>query len=282
MTRTAALTSMLLAAILGGVLALGPPQAAFACSAGSDWDPAAESEVVIAGRVTDMALAPEVGGRGPTPEVQAVWLTFEVDRYLKAAGGTTLTAVDTSSVAFLDGQTPEQMARFEGAQYWGSGGACGALNEDPRGRYAVLGLMRLDDGTLRTNLLTTFAWGDGPDDPRILEGIARAEAAIAATPETTPAPRPAATGHGPGIAIRTADVSAPTSEQTWPARLGWSLAALGGAGVLAWCAIRLEGRSRSSVGHRFPRLYGNRDPNRTEHLLAGPRQRSLPRYARRP
>jgi len=171
--------------------ALVVPRTVDACSAGEDWDAIAESDVIIAGRVADMRLAPEYEGFG-TPQTIGVWVDFEVDRYFKGTGASTLSALDAASVTFMDNQTPEQRAAFEGAQYWGSGGACGALNGDPRGEYWVTGLY-LHEGVYRTNLLLLFGAGvigDGPDDPAVVERIEALEERLG------PGVTPATTGHG--------------------------------------------------------------------------------------
>ena len=59
------------------------------------------------------------------------------------------------------------------AQWSGSGGACGALNEDPTGMYVVFGLSRTEQGFLRTNLLTTFWLDERPYDPALLSASER-------------------------------------------------------------------------------------------------------------
>lgn len=110
----------LLAAVMVGVALASMPRTALACSAGLDWNPARESEVIIAGRVTGMELAPSIPSRGPVPSTVAVTLTFAVDRYVKGTGPSEVRAIDTSSVTFFKGETAEQMARFEGAQHMGA------------------------------------------------------------------------------------------------------------------------------------------------------------------
>lgn len=203
----------LLAVFLAPAIAL--PRTVVACSAGEDWDAVAESDVIIAGRVADMRLAPEYEGFG-TPHTVGVWVDFEVDRYFKGTGATTLSALDAASVTFMDDQTPQQRAAFEGALYWGSGGACGALNGDPRGQYWVTGLY-LHEGVYQTNLILLFgtgAIGSGPDDPAVVERIEALEDRLG------PGITPATTGHG----------LAPTTDRGVPLALGVvALAILGGA-----------------------------------------------------
>ena len=205
MTTRPSLLAVFAAVLLASALALMPWNAV-ACSTAPGWNPARESEVIIAGRVTRMELASPPSAGDPARSTQPVRLTFAVDRYLKGTGPSALQAIDPSSVTFMNNETPKQMARFEGASYFGASGVCGALHADPRGRYVVFGLSRAADGTLRTNLLLTFGVGSGPTDPVIVEALARAEAALQAVPPVVPptatptvpptAPRPAATGQG--------------------------------------------------------------------------------------
>lgn len=184
----------LLAVLLAPALVL--PRTAEACSAGEDFDAVAESDIIIAGRVVDMRLAresmqPTQPPAGPQA-FAAVWLDFQVDSYFKGDGPSRLSALDGGSVAFMNNETPAERARFEGALYWGGGGSCGTLDDDPRGTYWITGLS-LHEGMYRTNRILLFGTGGigtSPDDPLMLERIATLEDRLG------PRVIPAATGHG--------------------------------------------------------------------------------------
>jgi len=207
----------LLAVLLAPGLVL--PRTVEACSAGEDWDAVAESDVIIAGWVADMSIATEY--EEPSPAVAGpqtfvpVWLDFEVDRYFKGEGGRHLSVLDGASVAFMNNETPAERARFEGALYWGGGGSCGALDDDPRGTYWVTGIAVREDGAHSLHRLMTFAWPTtSASDPSVLEAIAQLEERLG------PGVTPATTGHG----------LAPTTDRGVPLAFAvLALAILGGA-----------------------------------------------------
>lgn len=186
---------------LAGALALGQPRPAHACSAGPDFDPLEGHDVIIAGRATGI----EILGRTGIMTYLNLRITFEVDRYLVGDGPSTLHAFDSRS-----GTPPFELipntAAFEALDlatldvddlgYDGGGGACGALDDDPREHYWVTGLGRGPDGELYMHRLSVLAIGDGPSDPRVLEAIARVEARFGARQVAPPA-----TGSG-GLAAR--------------------------------------------------------------------------------
>ncbi|MHB8377010.1 MAG: hypothetical protein ACYDEB_08655 [Dehalococcoidia bacterium] len=146
------------AAVATGIVAivmqaplLGVPRATEAapltCSAGDPWDPVAHSDVIVAGRIRGYTVLSDVASRGMFLPIE---LRFDVDRTLKGTLGPTDRVVDVASLLPAPADDPTHRP------WAGSAGACGALNHDPTGWYAVLGLHRADDGTLQTNLLTTF------------------------------------------------------------------------------------------------------------------------------
>jgi hypothetical protein len=127
------------------------PRGVYACSAGDDFNPVESSEVVVAGYVTGWD---EVSSPAGPPTYQPVRLTIQVDRMLKGAAQDFLYVYD---VASLINQSQRQMS----GHWAGGGGACGAFDADPKGKYVVLGLSRSsEDGSLRTNRLRTFFVGD--------------------------------------------------------------------------------------------------------------------------
>ena len=143
---------LLLAGALGTVLsALGTftsPLPAYACSAGSDFNPVAASDVIVMGTITDWQALESPPGLGM---FQPIRLTISVDHTFQGSHAPVLEAVDTSSLV------REQIAV---GQWAGSSGACGAFNADPKGRYALMGLVRAEDGSLRTHLMHMFYIGE--------------------------------------------------------------------------------------------------------------------------
>jgi len=140
---------------------------ASACSADEEWDPIAESDVIAGGRIAGWTPAPLAGdARGMFVPVV---LDLRVEHVWKGAVGAPIvdeTSLTAQPVAW-DGETVTAV-RWAWA---GSAGACGALNADPTGMYAVLGLHRQPDGRLRTNLLTTFYIDPRPYDPAGVRGL---------------------------------------------------------------------------------------------------------------
>ena len=187
----------MLAAVIGISLAMWP-RVALACS--GTRDPLTDAVAVVVGRVVRMELAPDITSGGTTG-MASVRLTLDVDRYLLGSGSRAVRVVDSSSVSFLDGQSAVQRANFEGAQYLGASGGCGALTADPRGRYVVWALFPPLPGETdaRVHIYGNLApLSDRADDPAIVAGIEQARGRLAGLAQGSPAgvPRPAATGQG--------------------------------------------------------------------------------------
>ncbi|MEE8338260.1 MAG: hypothetical protein V3R95_09365 [Dehalococcoidia bacterium] len=170
--------------LLAGIAALGAPRAALACS--GNVNPFETLDVIVAGRITDIARAPELDRLSPTGVYQAgafvgIRVTFEVDRYLKGFGPATLITFDAASAYYGNGPG-EQFSEtdLDGLRYAGSSGACGALDEDPRGQYRVAGLFRQPDGSLSMHIFGRFAITDSASDPAIVRAIERAEEELTA------------------------------------------------------------------------------------------------------
>jgi len=175
--------AMLLAVVVGAFvtsIVVTPPRVANACSAGPDFNPAASSELIVAGYITDM----EILGRTGVMTYLDLRMTFEVDQYLYGGGATVLPVFDGVSGVPLSDLVPNTTAfaaldlstlSVDDLGFDGGGGACGALDEDPRGRYWVVGLGRNPEtGRLRMNRLATFAIGSSAADPAVVAGITRA------------------------------------------------------------------------------------------------------------
>ena len=167
-------------ALVGGVLAgVGAPRVQ-ACSAGPDFNPLDGIDVLITGYGADV----EILGKAEVMTYLEVAVTFEVDRYLVGSGPRILRVLDARSAT-----PPRYLIRtstmFEALGVstvsidelvWdGSAGACGGINQDTRGRYWVVGFGRDHAGILQMHLLSNFAMGDGPNDPRVILAIKHVE-----------------------------------------------------------------------------------------------------------
>src|SRR5688572_17187836 len=159
------------------------PEKVYACSTSADFNPVAESDVIVAGRVTHVT----VGDKGIAPGYVQVRFTLQVDRYLKGGGPASIVVVDPRSVMLI-----RPGAGGTGADYlnvpltdiaWaGASGACGILDENPMGRYFAGGLRRTHPDTYDASRPLMFAWGIGPDDPRVVGGIMRAQQLTGSVP----------------------------------------------------------------------------------------------------
>lgn len=144
MTTPRAIPTLILLASLFAAL---PARPAFACSVGPDWNPVAESDIIISGVVTGWQRVPHPAG-SPDMGFDAIRLSIAVEDVLKGEAGGNLAAVDTASL------------HKDTGQWLGSSGACGAFNADPTGLYVFLGLRRAEDGSLRTSLPQMFFIGE--------------------------------------------------------------------------------------------------------------------------
>jgi hypothetical protein len=183
--------------LLGGLVALvllaiqlllAPPT--YACSTGPEFNPVAEADLIVGGRIVGWEELPG-GSNSPFTPIR---LTLEVDQHLKGAASATVTFVDQSSVYSSNGQI-----------VWaGASGSCGAFDSDPTGQYVVLGLDTAPDGGLASNLLLTFFNGAEPSGEAYTRALERltalaerltptAEPATpsAAAPQATATPEPA-------------------------------------------------------------------------------------------
>ncbi|MCH7698877.1 MAG: hypothetical protein IH865_08075 [Chloroflexi bacterium] len=185
-----------------------------ACSAGPDWDPVAESAVVVAGRLTGW----EEVSDDVLPNFKPIRVHMNVDRVYKGPPGLTdISFVDSASLYFT-ASAPEDL------MWAGSSGACGAFDSDPTGVYAVMGLWEAPDGELHAGRLHTFFFGEEPggqDYERALERMASFPAA-AALP---------ALGTGP-------------AQSASPNHLITAVAALGTALLLASLSIRYMSKKK--------------------------------------
>ena len=161
-----------------------------ACSTSEDFDPVAESDLIIAGRmlgfeiieknVVDTEPAEQDKGKGNVGSgFSRIQVEMTVETIYKGAlEGPTITLTEGRSLVVYD---------HEPFHVWaGSSGSCGAFNSDPTGTYAILGLNRGDDGTYSPHLPLGFFMGEGPDDPGYegaLERMASFPAAASLSPK---------------------------------------------------------------------------------------------------
>jgi len=145
---------------------------ALACSVGENFDPVASSEVIVEGRITgweDIEDAiewnPKTDENDPSDNenyygpYDAIRFDLEVQRVLKG---------DVHErIALVSGNT---LQTFRGERLWvGSSGACGAFNDDPTGKWVVLGLHMDQHGRYTPSLPLTFFVGDAPMGDRYAE-----------------------------------------------------------------------------------------------------------------
>ncbi len=152
--------------LLVGCLSLvaGSPRAAYACSGGEPFDPNRAS-LIAEGRVERVTLrqdlrppaTPGAKGGGISP-FTPVEVSMRVERTLKGQTAGRVTFIERSSVEILpDGRVI----------YAGASGACGILDADPTGKYALIVFTANPQGQLAVHRLQGAAFGDGPDDLRI-------------------------------------------------------------------------------------------------------------------
>ncbi len=151
MRRTAAVT--ILAMVMGVAVLSTQTTPVHACSAGPDFDPVLESDVIVEGRFLSWELAPEANR---TPIFLGVKINMAVERVWKGA-------VSSDVISLVDRNTLERLPGATEVRWIGSSGSCGAFNFDPTGRYGIMGLSQLGDGTYMPSLLKVFFIADEPD-----------------------------------------------------------------------------------------------------------------------
>jgi hypothetical protein len=120
----------------------------YACSAGLDFNPVAEADYIVGGRVTTWERL-AIEAQSPFIPIQ---VTMEVDQHWKGTTATTIQFIDHTSLT--SSATSEAWV--------GSSGACGLFDSEPTGQYLVLGFDTPSDGTYRSNLLLLFFRGPEP------------------------------------------------------------------------------------------------------------------------
>lgn len=188
--RRAALGRLgLVAVFVASLLSLSSEPAA-ACSIGPDWDRRAATEMFVLGRIVSVELRPSQlfpPSKSATTAYQKV-VTMKVDLVLKGP------AVET--VTFVDAGYASKEVTASGAEtiFWGGGGDCSAIEEDPRGRYGAFALGR--QGELRSSILHGSAFGTGASDPAIARLIALHGLSLPSTSTESTSPIGAVAGLG--------------------------------------------------------------------------------------
>ena len=148
-----------------GALAVNTP--ARACSVDADWDPVANSDVIVGGRIEGFTPLPDrTGARIFIP----IRLDMRIDHVWKGSLSPGAEIVDSASFMLQPVFTDKEEIRIAWA---GSGGACGAFNDDPSGQYAVFGLFAAPDGTLQTTGPRTFYLSPRPYDPATIARLSQ-------------------------------------------------------------------------------------------------------------
>jgi hypothetical protein len=156
------------AAVLAILLtsAVRPIPTAYACSAGPDFDPIAESDLIIGGWVVGWRERPDIpsplnGNAKSGVDYKSLGMLIDVDRVFKGSPVKRVEAVD-SYIPY-------------GTRWLGT--SCAIFGGDPTGLYVILGLWRGEDGYLHPNSLRTFFIGENPSGEgydyamRRLEGL---------------------------------------------------------------------------------------------------------------
>lgn len=130
---------------------------AYACSAGEDFDPVAQSDLIVIGQITAWTPRPELRVMEMFTPVE---LTIDVWSVVKGSAGRTITVIDQASYAPDHARMVEHKPLYRD-EWLGSSGACGAFDSDPAGAYVILGLNLHEDGTYRTSRPISFYVGAG-------------------------------------------------------------------------------------------------------------------------
>lgn len=152
-------------ALAGSLLTPRFARPTYACSVGPDYNPVADSDVIVAGRVLgwergSSAAAPSPPAGSPFVPIRVM---LRVEQRFKGSTPAEIVVIDHASLHELPGQSG----------WAGGAGACGSFDADPTGMYAVMGLTRNADGTYQAGRPRTFYLGDAPPAPGYEWRIAR-------------------------------------------------------------------------------------------------------------
>jgi hypothetical protein len=203
---------------------------AYACSVGPDFDPVAEADSIVGGRITAWERLPTEAGTPFTP----IRVSLAVDQQFKGAIGNTIQFTDRASL--LSSASAETWA--------GSSGACGAFDSDPTGQYMVLGLETTPQGDYVASLMLVFFLGPEPAGERYdqaLDWLAplspTAPPTLAPTLQPTPQPPPATLAPVPTATPTIQPAVDPVTQQNGLPLTFWLALVLGGAVIVGGLAV---------------------------------------------
>ena len=158
-----------LVALMGVAVLSTQPTSVYACSAGPDWDPFAESTIVVGGRLTGWEIeSGEARESLPPGTFPPIRVFMDVDDVFKGPLGLTkLSFIDSRSLV-VDAGGPGSHDEWAGAS-----GGCGAFDSEPTGIYAVMGLSKNNDGEYGSNRLRVFFYGEEPRGEEYERALAR-------------------------------------------------------------------------------------------------------------
>ncbi len=152
-----------LGVLLGIALVIGAVGArrALACSAGPDFDPIQDSDIIVEGRLVGYEVLSETP---PESIYLPVRVDIDIQRVYKGS-------VTTEVLGIFD--YGSLIADSSGYVWSGAGGSCGAFDSEPTGRYGIMGLIKRKDGTYASNRLLWFFFGDGPNGEAYQRALTR-------------------------------------------------------------------------------------------------------------
>jgi hypothetical protein len=132
-------------------LLVAHPLPAAACSAGP-FEVRDYTQLLVLGRARSI----ELGARTPSGFVEAT-VTLDVIRVFRGTAASTVRYVDHGSVSVL------RDPRNGNLIFAGGSGSCGTIDDDPIGKYVLIGLTRGDDPRWHANRLFGAIYTSQPD-----------------------------------------------------------------------------------------------------------------------
>jgi hypothetical protein len=140
-----------LVACLAVALLVGNPLPAAACSAGP-FDVRDYTQLLVLGR----ARSVELGDLKASGFVEAT-VTLDVIHVYRGSAPSPLRYVDSGSASALKNPSTGKQ------EFAGGSGACGTIDDDPVGKFVLIGLARGDDSRWHANRLWGAVYTDEPD-----------------------------------------------------------------------------------------------------------------------
>lgn len=130
-----------------------PARPAYACTPGEDFNPVAESDIIVSGVILGWEETDAQEYQPPESSLKTIRVDLRVEDVVKGEAADTISFLDSGSLMNIP---PDE----RGYVWAGSSGACGAFNADPTGHYVFMGLHRDEDGNLRSSLPRVFFIGE--------------------------------------------------------------------------------------------------------------------------